>query len=630
MDRNDRKEKKGKGARKQAAAPATENAGRGKDRFWLLILLVTPILLFPRLGDSYLWQDEAETAMIGRAILAHGYPLAAVGPNIITDQPDQADLNSSGIWIWTPWLQGYLAALSFSLLGISTLAARLPFALAGWGVVFAQYAALKDITRNRQLSRYATVLLLASVPFILHARQCRYYVLLVLFTIVHLWGYVRLTRREVHGTILFIAGGAGLFYSWYPQLAVSFLAMGLHSCIYHRNAAVLRRLAAGWTLIAAISLPFFLYAHGWSRDYLGSGHNYDDLWRYLAGLRAYLLQVHAYAWPGLLALPLLWKNPGRLSAAKHRARRNRIVIFALVWFAAACFPPGPWALAWMGIALAALGVEIYFHLKSGLDRPASKAVLRAEYALLIIFLAVGCILIAGLSPYPFYRYYLGLLPLFIVLTAATVLDFASGRRWIAISLTACLMSCNLLSLGPFSIVTRLAEAAGLASRDSYFSEFGYLPNNTNAALTLRIRESFPRFQSMAWKYVQELTHEYVGPIAAVVRHLQANAHAGDNILVTYEQFPLMFYTNLKVYSTQASKDIPEYPDWVLIHGISNPTLPEKLIQALRNPDQYQRAPVDAREYFWENVPDPASHLYRTPNDGRWVVLFHRVGPDRGK
>jgi hypothetical protein len=284
----------------------------------------------------------------------------------------------------------------------------------------------------------------------------------------------------------------------------------------------------------------------------------------------------------------------------------------------------------MGIALAALGVEICLYLKSGLDRPASKAALRAEYALLVIFLAVGCILIAGLSPYPFYRYYLGLLPLFVVLTAATVLGLASGKRWIAISLMACLMSSNLLSLGPFSVVTGLAEAAGLASRDSYSSEFGFMPNNNNAALTLRVRESFPRFQSMAWQYVQELTHEYIGPIAAVVRYLRANAHAGDNILVTYEQFPLMFYTDLRVYSTQASKDIPEYPDWVLIHGTLNPTLPEKLIQALRNPAQYQRAPVDAHDYPWENTPEPAVHLYLTPNKGSRVVLFRRVGPDQGK
>jgi hypothetical protein len=624
-DRNDRKEKKGKGTRKLDAAPAAESTRRGRDWFWLVPLLVTPILLFPRLGDFYLWQDEAETAMIGRAILSHGYPLAAVGPNIITDQPDQADLNSSGIWIWTPWLQGYLAALSFALLGISTLAARLPFALAGWGVVFVQYAALKDITRNRQLSRFATVLLLASVPFILHARQCRYFVLLVLFTIVHLWGYLRITRREAHGAILLVAGGVGLFYSWYPQLAVSFLAMSLHSYLYHRNAAVLRRLAACWALMAAICVPFFLYTRGWSRNYLGSGHNYDDWWRYLAGLRAYLLQVHAYAWPGLLALPLLWKNLGKLTAARHRAKRNRIVIFALVWFAAACSPPGPWTLAWMGIALAAMVVEMCLYLKSGLDRPASRTALRAEYALLIIFLAVGCLLIAGLSPYPFYRYYLGLLPLFVVLTAATVLELASGKRWIAISLTACLISCNLFSLGPFSVVTRLAEAAGLASKDSYFSGFGYPPNNANAALTLRIGESFPRFESMVWKYFQELTHEYVGPITAVVRYLKANARAGDTVLVTYEQFPLMFYTDLKVYSTQAGKDFPEYPDWVLVHGVSNPTLPERLIQALRNPTQYQRAPVDAREYSWENVPDPASHLYLTPSDGPLVVLFRRVG-----
>jgi hypothetical protein len=626
MDGNDLKSKKGGGARKQAVMPAAQSTGRGKDWFWLVLLLVTPILLFPRLGDSCLWQDEAETALLGKAILAHGYPLATTGSNIITDQPDRADLNASGIWIWTPWLQNYLAALSFALLGISTLSARLPFALAGWGVILAQYAALKDITRNLQLSRCAAVLLLASVPFLLHVRQCRYYVLLILFTIVHLWGYVRLTRRDSHGTILFIVGGTGLFYSWYPQLAVSFLALSVHSFIYHRNAAVLRRLAAGWAFIAGISLPFFLYSRGWSRDYLGSGHNYEDLWRYLAGLRAYLLQVHAYAWPGLLAFPLLWKKSGSPGAAIQRAKRNRIAIFTLVWFVASCFPPGPWALAWMGIALAALGVEIYVYLKQGLDRPASTAAMRAEYALLIIYLAVGCLVIAGLSPYPFYRYYLGLLPLFVVLTAATVLELASGRRWIAGSLAACLIFCNLLSLGPFSVVTSLAEVAGLASKESYFGEFGYPPNNNNAALTLRISESFPRFQSMPWKYIQEVTHEYVGPITGVVRYLRSNANSNETMLVTYEQFPLMFYTDLKVYSAQAGKDIPECPDWVLIHGPSNPTLPEKLIQALRNPAQYQRANVDVHEYAWENAPEPSLHQYLSPNAGPLVILFHRVGP----
>jgi hypothetical protein len=614
-----------KATNKRASGPGTARTLPSRDWFWLVLVLVPPILLFPRLGESCLWQDEAETAMVGKAILAHGYPLATVGPDLITDQAGQTDLSPTGVWIWTPWLQGYLAALSFALFGFSTLAARLPFTLAGWGAVLVQYAALKDITRNRQLSRYAAILLLASVPFILHARQCRYYMLLVLFTIVHLWGYIRLTRSESCGGSLFVVGGAGLFYSWYPQLAVSFLATGLHGFVYHRNSSTLRRLASGWGLIAAIGLPFLVYSRGWSRDYLGSGYNFNDLWRYLAGLRAYLLQVHAYCWPGLLALPLLWKGRGKTQAARHPFRRIRIVAAALVWMLTTCLPPGPWNFALMGVAIAVLGLEVFFYLKADIDRSGSHDGFRAAFSLLIVFLAVGCLLIAGLSPFPFFRYFLGLLPLFTVLTAATVLALASDRKWIAVALTALLLSCNALSQGPFIMMTRLAKTTGLVSEDRYASDFGYRPSNEDAAMTLGIGVPFLGFRSAAWDYAQEGTHEYIGPIDAVVRHLRANARSGESILVTYEQFPLMFYTDLKVYSMRASKDIPEYPDWVFIHGDPNPDLPGRLYQVLRDPSQYQKAPIEAREYLWENIPEPGLHLYRTLRDGPPVMLFHRIG-----
>ncbi len=187
--------------------------------FWFLAVLVVvpPFLLFPRLGQVCLWQDEAETALLGKAILLHGYPLAADGETLISDQPGRVDSNPAGIWIWTPWLQHYVAALSFAIFGLTTWAARLPFALLGWAVLFIAYVALNDVTGNLRFSRYAVALLALSVPFLLHARQCRYYMLLALFSVVYAWGYLRLARLARGGAALFIVGGIGLCHSFPPN-----------------------------------------------------------------------------------------------------------------------------------------------------------------------------------------------------------------------------------------------------------------------------------------------------------------------------------------------------------------------------------------------------------------------------
>ena len=621
---------RGKARQKEPAPPGSGVSAWWRDWFWLVLLVVPPLLIFPRLGEIYLWQDEAETAMIGRAILEHGYPLATVGRNLITDQPGQVDLNSAGVWIYTPWLQGYVTALSFLLFGATTWAARLPFALLGWATLFVQYAALKDITHNRRLSRYAAILLLGSVPFLLHVRQCRYYMLLSLFTALHLWGYVRLTRRAPGGAGLFATAGIGLFYSWFPQAVVSTLAMVVHALWFHRQRDFLRRLALWCAVILAASLPYFLYTRGWSRDYLGTGHAFDSLWRYLATLRAYLLQVHIYCWPGLLALPLLWRRLSGPYATRRRSLRRRVTFFALLWLVAVCVPPSALAFSLMGIALVALGTEIYRYFVMSSDDSYPGVKLREELAILVIFLFVSIALIAGLSPYPFLRYFVGMLPVFAVTTAATVLALAAERKWIALSLTACLLLCDLFQLGPFVLVTGPAQAAGLVSIDSLSNIFGYQPSNIYSLQSLRVEKPLPRLRSLAWDYFQELTHEYVGPIGGVVRYLRAHARPGEVIVTSYEHFPLMFYTDLRVYPDWSSGYAVELPDWVLIHGSGYPDFPERLARALEDPAQYQRVPVAAHEFAFENIPEPNWHRFRTPVDGPPVTLFHRTGTARQK
>jgi hypothetical protein len=399
--------------------------------------------------------------------------------------------------------------------------------------------------------------------------------------------------------------------------------MVLHALLFHRKDGLLRSLFLGFAWIGAACLPFFLYTRGWSRDYLGSGYNYEDLWRYLSALRAYLLQIHVYCWPGLIALPLLWKRISGREKTRRESVRNRVTFFALLGLVAVGSPASTWTFVLMAIALAGLMIEQASYLARESKRDSSPASLRKEYCFLIIYLTVGCLLLVGLSAYPFFRYFLGLLPLFSVLTALTLIGLAAWRKWLFWPLATCIVCCNLLQLGPFTAITGFAEKLATDSSTLYLNDFGYLPNNNAAALILRLQEPFPRIQSTAWQYLQEITHHYVGPIGGVVIYLNTNAHPEDKILTTYEQFPLMFYTDLKVYSSRASSDIPGFPDWVLIHG-TQPVLSPFLAGAVENPNEYQMVSIPAFEFFSENIPEPAMHRFVTPANGAPVKLFRRV------
>ncbi len=122
-----------------------------------MIVACAAVLLFWRLGAVYLWQDEANTAVLAVRMLKYGKPLAYDGVNLLssdnfaaedratigarTTDPDAAvdyligrgDLKADSSWILQPWGQFVAAAASIRVFGQTTVAARLPFALAGFG-----------------------------------------------------------------------------------------------------------------------------------------------------------------------------------------------------------------------------------------------------------------------------------------------------------------------------------------------------------------------------------------------------------------------------------------------------------------------------------------------------------------
>src|SRR5438445_10718984 len=102
------------------------------------LLILAAALILPNLEDHYLWDDEAETALLAKNILRFGVPVAWDGASLIS-QECGSDYDANYLWLQTPWLPIYLTAASLSVFGASAFAARLPFALLGLLAVPSMY-----------------------------------------------------------------------------------------------------------------------------------------------------------------------------------------------------------------------------------------------------------------------------------------------------------------------------------------------------------------------------------------------------------------------------------------------------------------------------------------------------------
>ncbi len=144
-----------------------------------LITALGAALIFTNLDDRYLWEDEAETALLAQRVLRFGVPIAWDGRDLIS-QRCGTDYDANYLWRQTPWAQFYVTALSFKLFGADTLTARLPFAALGVLAIVSLYVLGVSLFGDRGLALLAAAILVLSVPFLLYVRQARYYAIAVL------------------------------------------------------------------------------------------------------------------------------------------------------------------------------------------------------------------------------------------------------------------------------------------------------------------------------------------------------------------------------------------------------------------------------------------------------------------
>jgi 4-amino-4-deoxy-L-arabinose transferase-like glycosyltransferase len=320
----------------------------GRTTAWIFLGALgvcTFALFFLNLGNHYLWQDEAQTALLAKTILARGMPYGTDGKNFFSQELG-AEYGENSIWRWHTWLSFYLVAASFKLFGVNTLAARLPFALFGAATVFLLYFFAKTLWEDWRTGAIASMFLLLNVPFILLSRQCRYYSAAAFFALLGLFAYVKLLQGKKSSLFLFTIAGVLLFHTHHIYGATLVVSVAIHCLIFSREHW--QRLVWACSAVALLCLPWGLWLAGMRFGEVYGGRIYNiGKTLFIAG--NYLWQIQAYVLPvyfllGLLAVHFYAK--GQSGSLRHAIANNfsalaiPLIFSAVTWGALAFTSPG--------------------------------------------------------------------------------------------------------------------------------------------------------------------------------------------------------------------------------------------------------------------------------------------------
>jgi len=334
----------------------------------ILLLFMASVLFICNLGNHYLWQDEAQTALLSKTILTEGVPKGYDGTNYFS-QEEGAEYGKNHIWKWHTWLPFYVVATFFKLFGISTFVARLPFALFGIACVLCCYYFCKTAWQNKKIALASTFLLITCIPFLILSRQCRYFSMTAFFSLWGLLSYLHISKEHKYSSILFVIASTLLFHAHYIYCVTLLATTIIHSVFFDRKK--LKRVLLLSFLITLINGPWIIWL---------SSMKYGDQY----GNRMFDL-----AWfSGLLSQYL--SSIGKF-------------IFTPYLF--------------LTIPMILLGNKI----KTGKFWSMEKSSF-SNIVLLLIFLSVNLIALSMVSPYPFFRYLSPLVPVLMILAGYLIVS----------------------------------------------------------------------------------------------------------------------------------------------------------------------------------------------------------------
>ena len=520
-----------------------------------IIVAAAATLLFWRLGAIYLWQDEANTAVLAERMLKHGKPLGYDGVNLLTNDNAAAedtrtvymrttsaaagvdyivqrgDLRADTAWIFHPWGQFVVAAASIGVLGKATIAARLPFAMAAFATVLLLFWLTRRSTGSVLTAAVACALLLLDGSWILHGRQARYYALSSLLLVVVIAAFDRWQSGARYGAAVFIVA-AWLFFqvdygTFWPVIGV----LGVAALIGQPRAIV--KTIAAFAVLALSIVPFVFFYQ-------------------LAGRRSVQLEDWTRRFHGALF------------------NLNDGVAPIVVLIAAAI---------------------MFVVLRRRLGESERRLV-----AVSVAIIAPMLLWVPSVAPASFARYVIMLAPLGAFLTAWCV-----SRLFRHAVVPTC------------AVAAVIAVTAWVTWPFDSFATIEQL--KANGAI---IR---PMLRSM----VADVFVPRKDPNRSVIEYLREHAKPTDEILINYEDIPLMYYLPNPirggVAAFRAEDDAKRPPEFVVLRR-SVPWVHPPVIA--RELERYAWDPItlSAPDVIWGNNPDPIGHI-QDPDTAQDLYIARR-------
>lgn len=296
----------------------------------IIMCIVAFFILSAKLDKPYMWQDEAEVALLARSINENGIPNAWNGINLIT-QLNGNDSNENFIWSFHPWIPFYLVSASFKLLGESNFSARIPFVLLGVLSLLALWFFTIKTTGCRNTAFLACIFLLLNMQFILHTRQCKYYSILFFIAPIFYYSYLKINDSWRFFT-LFLISVMILFHTNFVSLYTSLIGLILYTFIVERNFKTIYRFVFAGIIAIAFTLPFFLI--GDLKATSSQATRLPSLFEYFDKFARHLWYFNDLVFPLLLFIPLIiiWRK-GWINNSEKKTVKFLLWIIIPAWMA---------------------------------------------------------------------------------------------------------------------------------------------------------------------------------------------------------------------------------------------------------------------------------------------------------
>lgn len=413
-----------------------------------LALCVTAI--FWRLDGVPLWRDEATTAVWARLMVDSGdwlpYAFDRQAGQLLVQDDDGHDINSRLLPAMQSYLQFYVSAGGHWLLGDGTIAARLPFALAGFGCLALLWSLGRRLGGPSWLPVALPLIASVSIYFLHAARQGRYYILVVFATLLLLLQVARYLRDPALGRkwsfhCQLCLVGCLLYAGNYLSFAATWLALGVFLLLTDRPTLV-RLCAASAVLAVVLGTEFWLLHAEFLTEWRpGSENSFWENFRYVVSRRG----ADHWRWVPFVVIAPAMALLGRWSKLEIPRAGWALVVVGAVAPLLGFVVREPWLRRTPDLTFVVFGLVFLclpgaaIYLWTRIEQPSIRAKMALLAGLIVAVCPLFTIALAGRATLP--RYYYQACPAAIVLVGLSAAGLAgAGRRRAAM---ACLIGASL-------------------------------------------------------------------------------------------------------------------------------------------------------------------------------------------